>query len=102
MNWFELSVKVSANESVPVSLPTIYYSVQSFHQFTPWIIFHWTMSRKLSPEKAVFGFGVLENRSSLAFEPWSPYTLWDGKPRFLVINYLELRKNLFWSLTLFK
>ena len=25
MNWFELSVKVSANESVPVSLPTIYY-----------------------------------------------------------------------------
>ena len=24
MNWFELSVKVDANESVPVSLPTIY------------------------------------------------------------------------------
>ena len=52
------------------------------------------MSRKLSPEKAVFGFGVLENRSSLAFEPWSPNTLWDGKPRFLVIIHLELRKNL--------
>ena len=26
MNWFELSVKSRANESVPVSLPTIYYS----------------------------------------------------------------------------
>ena len=25
MNWFELSVKVGANESVPVSLPTIYF-----------------------------------------------------------------------------
>ena len=25
MNWFELSVKVGANESVPVSLPTIYW-----------------------------------------------------------------------------
>ena len=25
MNWFELSVKSRANESVPVSLPTIYY-----------------------------------------------------------------------------
>ena len=24
MNWFELSVKSRANESVPVSLPTIY------------------------------------------------------------------------------
>ena len=24
MNWFELSVKVGADESVPVSLPTIY------------------------------------------------------------------------------
>ena len=24
MNWFELSVKVDADESVPVSLPTIY------------------------------------------------------------------------------
>ena len=28
MNWFELSVKVGANESVPVSLPTIYFSLQ--------------------------------------------------------------------------
>ena len=27
MNWFELSVKVDADESVPVSLPTIYYHV---------------------------------------------------------------------------
>ena len=26
MNWFELSVKVGADESVPVSLPTIYSS----------------------------------------------------------------------------
>ena len=25
MNWFELSVKSRANESVPVSLPTIYF-----------------------------------------------------------------------------
>ena len=25
MNWFELSVKVGADESVPVSLPTIYF-----------------------------------------------------------------------------
>ena len=52
------------------------------------------MSGKLSTEKAVFGFGVLENRSSLAFEHWSPNTLWDGKPSFLVIIYLELRKNI--------
>ena len=27
MNWFELSVKVGADESVPVSLPTIYSRV---------------------------------------------------------------------------
>ena len=26
MNWFELSVKSRANESVPVSLPTIYFN----------------------------------------------------------------------------
>ena len=30
MNWFELSVKVGANESVPVSLPTIYYHILRF------------------------------------------------------------------------
>ena len=27
MNWFELSVKVGADESVPVSLPTIYFKI---------------------------------------------------------------------------
>ena len=39
MNWFELSVKSRANESVPVSLPTIYYvnfgSVENFDVFLP-------------------------------------------------------------------
>ena len=28
MNWFELSVKVDADESVPVSLPTIYLLIE--------------------------------------------------------------------------
>ena len=32
MNWFELSVKVDADESVPVSLPTIY--LHNFHNIT--------------------------------------------------------------------
>ena len=30
MNWFELSVKSRANESVPVSLPTIYLGVANW------------------------------------------------------------------------
>ena len=85
MNWFELSVKSRANESVPVSLPTIYYTpkfkfLDVLNYLGPGITYEkWVKTYGATLAKSWLPYEWFDSPDKLDFPGLPPYMAWYSK-----------------------